>query len=83
MLASLAAGSYSGLSTQYRAAVVAVGKGDKYAETEEDMLESGIQRNPYLGWEYGDALKREGRDFSAAFKVRMERASEASRRKGV
>lgn len=64
-----ALGSYSGLSTQYRAAVVAVGKGDKYAETEEDMLESGISRNPYLGWEYGDALKREGKDFSAAFKI--------------
>ena len=57
---------YDGLGELYRVAVVSVGRGDKYADTESDMAESGIQRNPYLGWEYGDSLRREGKDFPVA-----------------
>ncbi|GMI05050.1 hypothetical protein TrRE_jg3797 [Triparma retinervis] len=64
-----ALGSYAGLGSQYRSALLSVGRGDRYAETEADMVASGIQRNPYLGWEYGDALRREGRDQGEAFRV--------------
>jgi len=56
-------------SQVYRVALVGAGRGDKYAENDEERVESGIQRNPYLGWEYGDVLKREGGNGGKAGKI--------------